>query len=96
MSDSLSEKLKLNSIKLSEICNINQAIALKGDKNLSVKTDNSNGQFVKLLDGRNINKYSISWSGNYLDYNLERIHSCKTKTIFEVDAKIMFREFLLI
>lgn len=91
LSDSLSEKLKLNSIKLSEICNINQAIALKGDKNLSVKTDNSNGQFVKLLDGRNINKYSISWSGNYLDYNLERIHSCKTKTIFEVDAKIMFR-----
>lgn len=70
--------------------NINQAIALKGDKALSIKTVYS-PEYYKLLDGRNINRYSIKWSGNYLDYHLERIHSCKRKDIFECNEKILFR-----
>lgn len=75
---------------LSELCNINQAIALKGDKSLSVKDTFEDG-YYKLLDGRNINKYSINWTGAYLDYDLERIHSCKRKDIFEADEKLLFR-----
>src|SRR5690606_20406193 len=60
-------------------CFVNQAIALKGDKSLSLKESNPDNKFYKLLDGRNINKYKIEWNGVYLDYDLERIHSCKRK-----------------
>lgn len=73
------------------ICNINQGIALKGDKSLSLKTKKENDNCFKVLDGKNINKYSINWGGIYIDYNLERIHSCKTKTIFETNEKLFFR-----
>ena len=90
-SNNLNSKVALDSIKLKDLCNINQAIALKGDKSLSVKRDNPSGKYYRLLDGRNINKYSVTWTGEYLDYCLERIHSCKTKTIFEVPEKLLFR-----
>ena len=73
------------------ICEVNQGIALKGDKSLSLKKSKENENCFKILDGRNINKYSIKWDGVYLDYDLERIHSCKRKDIFESAEKLMFR-----
>jgi hypothetical protein len=83
-------KLFDNAIPLNQLCNINQAIALKGDKSLSVKHED-NGHYYRLLDGRNINKYSITWSGAYLDYDINKIHSCKRKDIFLCDEKLFFR-----
>ena len=82
--------LFLGSTPLKDLCNINQAIALKGDKSISVKDHYEEG-YYRLLDGRNIGKYGINWTGNYLDYSLDRIHSCKRKDIFEVDEKLLFR-----
>jgi hypothetical protein len=73
------------------ICEVNQGIALKGDKSLSLKDAKENENCFKLLDGRNINKYLIRWDGDYLDYDLDRIHSCKRKDIFESAEKLMFR-----
>ncbi len=73
------------------ICDINQGIALKGDKSLSLKENKENDECYKLLDGRNINKYSLKWDGVWLDYDLDRIHSCKRKDIFESAEKLMFR-----
>lgn len=76
---------------LDYFCEVNQAIALKGDKSLSLKKTNPNGKYYRLLDGRNINRYSIDWNGVYLDYDLDRIHSCKRKDIFLSNEKLMFR-----
>jgi len=80
----------LNFSKLDQFAYVNQAIALKGDKTLSVRDEYKNG-YYKLLDGRDINRYSIKWSGKYLDYDLNRIHSCKRKDIFETEEKLFFR-----
>lgn len=77
--------------KLSILCDVNQGIALKGDKSLSLRNGNPNGEYYRLLDGRNINKYKIEWDGVFLDYDLERIHSCKRKDIFKSDEKLFFR-----
>ena len=90
--NSILEKIeKTKHITLNELCEINQAIALKGDKSISLRDNNSKGKFFKLLDGRNINRYSIKWGGVYLDYNLDRIHSCKKRDIFETNEKLLFR-----
>lgn len=78
-------------LTLGDFCHINQAIALKGDKSKSLKDQNEEGKYYKLLDGRNINKYSVHWNKVYLDFNLKRIHSCKRKDIFESTEKLMFR-----
>lgn len=77
--------------KFGEVCNINQGIALKGDKSLSLKDKKENDKCYKVLDGRNINKYTLNWDGVWLDYDLDRIHSCKRKDIFESKEKLMFR-----
>jgi len=74
-----------------DLCEVNQAIALSGDKSASLRDSNHAGKFYKLLDGRNIGKYSIHWDGVYLDYNISRIHSCKRKDIFQSPEKLFFR-----
>jgi adenine-specific DNA-methyltransferase len=89
-SNNFVDRLFENSIPLNRLCNINQAIALKGDKSLSVKHEYRDG-FFRLLDGRNINKYSITWSGMFLDYDINKIHSCKRTDIFLCDEKLFFR-----
>lgn len=81
----------LEHVLFGALCEINQGIALKGDKALSIKSEIENENCYKILDGRNINKYSISWDGLYLDYDLSRIHSCKRKDIFESSEKLLFR-----
>ncbi len=89
--DAIIETVYKNSELLKHFVEINQAIALKGDKTLSLRDKNPNNLFYKLLDGRNINKYVINWGNVYLDYNLDRIHSCKRKDIFESEEKLFFR-----
>jgi len=77
---------------LNDICDINQAIALKGDRKASiVREESSKKETYKLLDGRNIQKYLINWSGDYIDYDVNKIHSCKTKDIFLTKEKLFFR-----
>lgn len=90
-SNAITEKICKTTTPLGDLCNINQAIALKGDKNLSLRDNNPKGKFYKLLDGRNINKYQIQWAGVYLDYNLDRIHSGKSKEVFTSKEKLFFR-----
>ena len=80
-----------NNTPLNLLCNINQGIALKGDKELSIRHENHENRYYKLLDGRNINSYSISWDGAYIDYDVDRIHSCKRQDIFEKSEKLFFR-----
>lgn len=87
----LSEKICINTVLLNSLCVINQAIALKGNKTLSISKDNVNSLYYKLLDGKNINRYSIAWSGFFLNYDTKKIHSCKTKTIFQSSEKLLFR-----
>jgi len=80
----------LNFEPLKNFVEINQAIALKEDKSNSVKNTYLEG-YYRLLDGRNINRYQINWTGEYLDFNLDKIHSCKRKDIFETEEKLFFR-----
>ncbi|MCO5224151.1 MAG: N-6 DNA methylase [Thermomicrobiales bacterium] len=75
---------------LSEIVNINQAIALKGDKSKSVTKEEAQGDY-RLLDGRHMNRYSVQWGGDFLIYDKGRIHSGGRKDVFLADEKLMFR-----
>ncbi len=92
--DDLTKKIETldNATSLSSICNINQAIALKGDRSKSLLDSPDKGkETYRLLDGRNIQKYCINWQGVYLDYDVSKIHSCKRKDIFLQNEKLFFR-----
>jgi len=76
---------------LGSIANINQAIALKGDRRASLVSEPTGPECKRVIDGRNIGRYSLTWSGDYLVYDVERIHSCKRTDIFETPEKLFFR-----
>jgi hypothetical protein len=91
-SDSIVEKIFSSDHEaLSKHCHINQAIALKGDRSRSLSKKHLDTNYYKVLDGRDIHKYSIKWANVYLEYDLRRIHSCKRKDIFESKEKLFFR-----
>ncbi len=87
----LKKKFEKGNVQLSELVNINQAIALKHDRSKWLFKEKLDSNYKPILDGRNINRYSLSWDGHYLKYDLSAIHSCKRNDIFEIDEKIFFR-----
>lgn len=76
---------------LSSFCYVNQAIALKGDRKLSLRSSNPGGEYFRLLDGRNIGRYQVKWDGVYFEYDESKIHSCKRQDIFLTAEKLLFR-----
>ena len=76
---------------LGSIAHINQAIALKGDRKASLVSEPTGPECKRVIDGRHIGRYSLTWAGDYLVYDVERIHSCKRTDIFEAPEKLFFR-----
>jgi len=91
--DDLEFKQKLDRIgsSLNTLTEINQAIALKYDRSKSLFDKRKADNYKPVLDGRNINRYTLAWDGTYLAYDINNIHSCKRTDIFESKEKIFFR-----
>jgi adenine-specific DNA-methyltransferase len=87
----LKNTLEKTKVRLGEITNINQAIALKHDRSKSLSKQKTANNFKPVLDGRNIKRYVIEWGKEYLAYDVKNIHSCKRTDIFEAKEKIFFR-----
>jgi type I restriction-modification system DNA methylase subunit len=88
---SLQTKALAHADPLGTLVNINQAIALKGDRSASLFNRSRGNDYKPVLDGRDIGRYVIRWPGTYLKYDLERIHSCKREDIFLAEEKLFFR-----
>jgi hypothetical protein len=87
----LANRLSAHHPPLRDTANINQAIALKRDRAASLSDRKRSSNCKPVLDGRDIQRYAIAWPGTYLDYDRDKIHSCKRTDIFEADQKILFR-----
>lgn len=87
----LKAKIDQGAHRLGTFVGINQAIALKEDRAASLVSEPLNTQCKPVLDGRHIGRYSLNWGGDYLVYDLSRIHSCKRTDIFEAPQKLFFR-----
>lgn len=70
---------------------INQGIALKKDRKAYLSDSKKGANYKPVLDGREINRYALNWSGTYLKYDINAIHSCKREDIFNTNEKIIFR-----
>lgn len=87
----LIDKILLDKKELNDYLEINQAIALKGDRKKSLVNEINGDDTYRVIDGRNITKYSTEWDGVYLKYDLDAIHSCKRKDIFLSTEKLFCR-----
>ncbi|MEW6216587.1 MAG: TaqI-like C-terminal specificity domain-containing protein [Candidatus Bipolaricaulota bacterium] len=88
---SLKERVDRHDTPLASFANINQAIALKGDRKASLSDEKRGAGYYPVLDGRHIGRYLLRWDGTWLQYDRDRIHSCKRRDIFESAAKLLFR-----
>jgi len=88
----LLQKIKSEAKPLKEWTEINQAIALKHDRDKWVFEEKKDASYKPLLvGGKNIGRYSIEWDGSFLKYDLSGIHSCKREDIFLSKEKLLFR-----
>ncbi|MDP3112885.1 MAG: TaqI-like C-terminal specificity domain-containing protein, partial [Thermodesulfovibrionales bacterium] len=87
----LFDKLNANNTLLTSLVEINQAIALKHDRDKYLTPNPQGLQYKKVLDGRDIDRYSLDFSGTYLKYSRDAIHSCKREDIFTSPEKLFFR-----
>lgn len=85
------ESMKSDSVLLSDIVNINQAIALKSDRSAHLFNQPRGKNYKPVLDGRDIQPFVIRWPGTYLRYDLRHIHSCKRQDIFLAPEKLFVR-----
>ena len=89
-SNSISSKLSENTILLSEIINFKQGIITGGNKKFISKEKTKISR--KVLTGSNFNKYFLVWNGNYVLYDMEKLHRARTPEIFEQTEKIILRQ----
>jgi len=90
-SNKFKKKLNASSIPLGDLLNINQGIALKKDRSQYLYKEKEGNNYNPVLDGRNINRYKLQWSGEYLKYDVNAIHSSKDESIFLKNEKLLFR-----
>ena len=76
---------------LSTYAEVNQGIAMKGSLEPHLRNSAQDPSCKKVLTGKEINKYRVSWDGKYLKYDVSKIHSCKRTDIFETSEKLLFR-----
>lgn len=87
----LKDKIDKGSVRLGQLAQINQAIALKQDRAASLFDSKVDETYKRVLDGVNIQRYATDWSGVYLAYDVNKIHSCKRTDIFEAAEKLFLR-----
>ena len=87
----LRSKLEATRLRFGDWLNINQAIALKGDRAACLDNRKLTAKHQEVLDGRNIRRYFTGESPNFFKFDLTKIHSCKREDIFVAPEKILFR-----
>ena len=82
------EKIRRNSVPLSEVADTKQGIIVGDEKRYITKKPNS-PKYKKVLRGRDIGKYALNWNGEYVLYEREILVRAREQRIFEQKQKIL-------
>ncbi|MDP8241328.1 MAG: TaqI-like C-terminal specificity domain-containing protein [Candidatus Hatepunaea meridiana] len=84
-------KIEIMSVKLGEIAKLYQGI-ITGNNNKYLSKEENNNKYKKILRGSEIERYSISFNGNYIYYEPQELWSNTDSTMFLVPSKIIIRQ----
>jgi len=87
----LRERIDSYSSPVRDLLNVNQAIALKHNRQAYLSQSKRGHAWKPVLDGGDIARFEIDWPGEFLHYVPDAIHSCRREDIFLADRKLMFR-----
>ena len=83
-------KLQKGCTTIGDIVNFKQGIITGNNKKFITKEE---GSFTKpVVTGSDFNRYSLTWSKDYVIYNIEELHRPRVPEIFEVPEKLLLRQ----
>lgn len=88
--DKLIKRLSKNTKQLKEIINFNQGIITGG--NSKYITNEETDITEKVVTGSDFNRYSFNDAGQFIIYDVKKLHRPRKREIFEVTEKILLRQ----
>lgn len=82
------DKIKRNSIHLSEFADTKQGIIV-GDEKRYITNSALSSKHKKVLRGRDIGRYAVHWDNNFVYYDREVLTRAREQHIFECEKKIL-------
>ena len=83
-------KMQKNSLKLKDIIEFKQGIITGNNKKFITNEISENTK--KVITGKDFNRYFLNYNGEYVIYDVEKLHRPRKKEIFEIDNKILLRQ----
>ncbi len=92
---SLFRKIEKDTIPLGKVCKFTRGIKTSNDKRF-VKREKLNGEYKRVIRGRNVDRYFYQWDGEYIWYRpdlmKEKVGSLPhTRELFEVPEKLILQ-----
>lgn len=83
-------KMQKNSLKLKDIIEFKQGIITGNNKKFITNKISENTK--KVITGKDFNRYFLNYNGEYVIYDVDKLHRPRKKEIFEIDNKILLRQ----
>jgi hypothetical protein len=87
-SNSLLEKIIKNSQRLDSFCSVNNGVNTGNAAKILLSTEKISALHRKILEGKNINRYSINWGGLWINYDKDIKKKINIKDLDTRQAKI--------
>ncbi|TAF99366.1 MAG: restriction endonuclease subunit M [Cytophagia bacterium] len=69
ITNSLFEKISKKGILLGEICSVNNGVNTGNAANILLSKKKKNEKYLKIIEGKDINRYAIHWNNNWINYD---------------------------
>lgn len=83
-------KMQKNSLKLKDIIEFKQGIITGNNKKFITNKISENTK--KVITGKDFNRYFLNYNGEYVIYDVDKLHRPRKKEIFEINNKILLRQ----
>ncbi len=88
--NSVFDKINKAGIPLGEICSVNNGVNTGNAANILLSKEQKNDKYLKIIEGKNINRYSIAWNGNWINYDSSLKKTIKLSDLKTKQNKIDF------
>ncbi len=84
------EKINQSGVPLGELCSVNNGVNTGNAANILLSKQPKSEKYLKILEGKDINRYSIKWNNNWINYDKNLKKTIKLSDLKTKQNKIDF------
>jgi len=88
--NSLFEKINQAGVALGEICSVNNGVNTGNAANILLSKEPKTEKYLKIIEGKDVNRYSIKWNNNWINYDSNLKKTIKLSDLKTKQNKIDF------